>query len=94
MFKVLAAMLAAVGAGYLLRNWKYVKYGGIFVKYVIWLLLFLLGLSVGSDSAIVGSLHTAGLQALVMAVAGMLGAMVAAWVVYKVFYRKDDSSKK
>ena len=43
MFYVLLTMFAGVGAGWLLRKWKPVKYSGAAVTVVIWLLLFLMG---------------------------------------------------
>lgn len=89
MFKVLGIMAAATAAGYLLRRHSAVRRCAGLVRYVIWALLFLLGVSVGADEALVKGLGDVGLKALVMALACLLGAMTAAWAVYRVFFRKE-----
>lgn len=87
MFKVLGAMILSVAVGFLLKDrLPLVKKSGAVIKYIVWLLLFLLGLSVGVNDVILGNLHTVGLKALALAAAGMLGAMLAARFVYDRFF--------
>ena len=74
MFYVLLTMFAGVGAGWLLRKWKPVKYSGAAVTVVIWLLLFLMGAEIGADRELVRNLSSLGLQALVFAAAGICGS--------------------
>ena len=51
--------------------------------WLIWLLLFLLGIEVGGNQQIVASLPTWGVEALVLSVLATLGSCVMAWVLWK-----------
>ena len=58
------------------------------ISYTILLLLFLLGISVGANESIVNNLTTLGGQALLIASAGTLGSVLAAWGVYHFFFKE------
>ena len=60
--------------------------GASFPKY--FLLLFILGVSIGSNSLIVNNLGKFGWQAIVLAVSGVLGSLIAARLVLQLFFRK------
>ena len=51
--------------------------------WLIWLLLFLLGIEVGSNQQIIASLPTLGVEALVLSVLATLGSCGMAWVLWK-----------
>jgi len=51
-------------------------------------LLFLLGISVGANDAIVNNLTTLGGQAFLIALAGTTGSVLAAWGVYHFFFKE------
>lgn len=51
--------------------------------WLIWLLLFLLGIEVGSNQQIIASLPTLGVEALVLSVLATLDSCVMAWVLWK-----------
>lgn len=50
---------------------------------VVWLLLFLLGMEVGTDQRIAEGMAVLGLQGLVIALAATGGSCVAAWLLWK-----------
>ena len=58
------------------------------ISYTILLLLFLLGISVGANDAIVNNLTTLGGQAFLIALAGTTGSVLAAWGVYHFFFKE------
>ena len=58
------------------------------ISYTILLLLFLLGISVGANDAIVNNLTTLGGQAFLIALAGTTGSVLAAWGVYRFFFKE------
>lgn len=91
MFYVLLTMFAGVGAGWLLRKWRPVKYSGAAVTVVIWLLLFLMGAEIGADRELVRNLSSLGLQALVFAAAGICGSVAASVILYRMLSRKGRS---
>ena len=54
----------------------------------IFLLLFILGVSIGSNSLIVNNLGKFGWQAIILAVSGVLGSLLAARLVLQLFFKK------
>ena len=56
---------------------------GRIVTWLIWLLLFLLGIEVGSNEMIVRSLPTLGVEALLLSSAATLGCCVLAWMLWR-----------
>ena len=58
------------------------------ISLTIFLLLFILGVSIGSNSLIVNNLGKFGWQAIVLAVSGVLGSLIAARLVLQLFFRK------
>lgn len=80
-------MLAGIGTGYLLRRRMKIRVQGV-ITVLIWVLLFILGVEVGGDERIIGALHTLGAEALLLAVAGTLGSVVAAWLLWRQVRRK------
>lgn len=60
------------------------RWQGRIVTWLIWLLLFLLGIEVGSNEMIVRSLPTLGVEALLLSTAATLGCCVLAWALWRV----------
>lgn len=60
------------------------RWQGRIVTWLIWLLLFLLGIKVGSNEMIVRSLPTLGVEALLLSSAATLGCCVLAWMLWIV----------
>lgn len=60
------------------------RWQGRIVTWLIWLLLFLLGIEVGSNEMIVRSLPTLGVEALLLSLAATLGCCVLAWMLWRV----------
>lgn len=60
------------------------RWQGRIVTWLIWLLLFLLGIEVGSNEMIVRSLPTLGVEALLLSSAATLGCCVLAWMLSRV----------
>lgn len=56
---------------------------GRIVTWLIWLLLFLLGIEVGSNEMIVRSLPTLGVEALLLSSAATLSCCVLAWMLWR-----------
>lgn len=85
MFTVIGLMLTGMLLGYLLRKWN-MKRIHLIITLLIWLLLFILGIEVGSNERIIKGLHTIGLDALVLTLGGTLGSVIAAWILWKILY--------
>lgn len=88
MFTVIGIMFGGIAVGYLFRRVEWLQRIGTPISYTILLLLFLLGISVGSNEAIISQLSRLGGQALLIAVATTTGSVLAAWGVYQLFFKE------
>lgn len=92
MFIVITIMFAGIGLGYLLRRVEALHAIGRPITWTIYLLLFLLGVTVGGNPEIVNNLATLGGEALLLAAAATLGSVLAAAGVYHCFFRERRRS--
>lgn len=88
MFIVIGIMFGGIAVGYFLRKVEFLQKIGKPISYTILLLLFLLGISVGGNEAIVTNLVSLGGQAFLLAFAGTVGSVLAAWGVYHLFFKE------
>lgn len=72
------------------------RWQGRIVTWLIWLLLFLLGIEVGSNEIIVRSLPTLGVEALLLSSAATLSCCVLAWILWRVLKNNtvQENAKK
>lgn len=91
MFVPITIMLIAAVAGFLLRKVEVVHRCGSAIKYMVWFLLFVLGLSAGMNDDIVYGFAQVGLVAFIFSFFGMAGAMIAAWAVYRLFFKSRET---
>lgn len=89
MLTVVGIMAAGMVVGYLIRNYKkWVKLNDRLTMWAIYLLLFLLGISIGSNKTIINNLGNLGLTALLITVFSILGSVLVAWVGYRIFFKR------
>lgn len=80
MFVVILFIFLGILAGYGFRKrGKKLAWQGRIVTWLIWLLLFLLGIEVGGNERIIAALPTLGVEALVLSVSATLGCCLLAW---------------
>ena len=81
MLIIVSIMLCGITLGYLLRG---KPMGAIYkiITVLIWALLFLLGIEVGSNPKIIGGLQTLGVEALLLTIGGSIGSVLAAWALW------------
>lgn len=89
MFKVIGIMFAGILVGYMLRKQSFIHYTGTLISIAIFLLLFLLGIAVGTNKQIVNNLSVLGLQAFAISSAAVLGSVICAWMVYRFIYKRE-----
>ena len=87
MFTIIGLMLTGMLLGYLLRKRDLKKIHQI-ITLLIWLLLFILGIEVGSNEQIIKGLHTIGLEAVILTLGGTLGSVIAAWALWRSLYKR------
>ena len=89
MFIVILFIFLGIALGYTLRTRLASKVGvigalnGRITTWLIWLLLFMLGLEVGSNKQLIAALPTLGVEAMVLSGSATLGSCVLAWALWK-----------
>ena len=83
-------MLCGIAMGYLLRN-KNTRIVSRIITVLIWLLLFLLGIEVGSNPRIVMGMQTLGIEALLLTIGGAVCTIIFSWLLWKYVSRKEAS---
>lgn len=91
MIEVLIIMFTGILVGYLFRNrYEIIKCAEPLLNYSIYLLLFLIGISVGLNKLIVNKLDTIGIQAFVITVFAIVGSCVASYFCYRLFFKNKE----
>lgn len=91
MLTVFAILLVGIGTGRLLVGRRLALVRPL-ITAIIWALLFLLGVEVGADPAVVGGLATLGVTAFVIFALSVAGSILAAWGLWRWISRRTDSS--
>ena len=78
MFKIISIMFVGLGAGYLLRDLKLMRKTEKTIPLTVFAMLFILGISVGSNNLIVSNLGRFSGQAALLACFSVLGSIIAA----------------
>ncbi|MBN2173939.1 MAG: LysO family transporter [Bacteroidales bacterium] len=91
MLIVLGLMTIGIIAGFAVRNFgKIVRAVEPLINAAIFILLFLLGVSVGANKTIINNLDTLGTQAILLAFGAVFGSIVVAFFTYKFFFKPKE----
>ena len=87
-------MLSGVLIGYILRNIRDITalISKIYI-YIIFLLLFVMCLSVGSNPHVIQGLGTLGLLGIAISVVSIAGSVFLSWIVYRHLFKNDDDQR-
>ena len=80
MFRIVLLLFAGIGAGYLLRNWSFVARLERGVSLAVWALLFVFGVTIGSNRELIANFGRFGWQAAVIACLGVAGSFAVVFV--------------
>ncbi len=84
---ILILMLAGILLGLALgKNPIILKINEKLLNVAIYILLLLLGISVGSNDKIIDNLYNIGLQALIITIGAIAGSVAFCWIIYKTFF--------
>lgn len=67
---------------------KFLKLTSYLTNWAIYLLLFLLGISVGANEKIIANFDKIGFQAISLTLFAVGGSILFSWAVYHIFFRK------
>lgn len=91
MIGVLTTMIAGIITGVLIhRKDHLIKINDRLITVAIYVLLFLLGVSVGLNKTIVQNIGKLGYQALVITTGAVAGSVLISWLVYKIFFQEKQ----
>ena len=91
MFTIISIMFTGIVIGYLLRDLRFLQKVEKSISLTIFLLLFVLGLSIGSNSLIINNIGKFGWQAIVLATLSILGSLLASFLVFHLFFKKGGN---
>lgn len=92
MITVLLLMVAGILAGWWLGKFPLVmKINDKLISWAIYLLLFLLGISVGTNKTVMQSLDSIGFQALLLTIGALAGSIAMGWIIYRAFFHLNNN---
>jgi uncharacterized membrane protein YbjE (DUF340 family) len=95
MLTILSFLILGIGIGFIGRRWAAVlALADKVTNGAVYLLLFLLGVSVGLNKTVMSGLVNLGLQALLLSSGAVLGSVLASMLVYNYFFRPAETYEK
>ena len=92
MITVLMIMVAGILTGFAINRFPLaIKINDKLISWAIYVLLFLLGISVGLNKTIIQNLDKIGVQALIITVGAISGSVLALWILYRVLFREEQN---
>lgn len=88
---VIALFAIGIAIGWLLRHKEKARKGvDAAVTWAVYLLLFLLGISVGINKDIINNFTRIGYQAFWLTFGAVAGSVLLAWLVYHFFFKTNS----
>ena len=87
-------MFLGIAIGYLVRKARWVQAVGTTTMITIVALLFVLGGEIGANEMVMHNLVGLGGEALIIAVAATIGSLVAARIIYKLFFKMKGDDER
>lgn len=88
MLAIILVLFAGIIIGYFFRK-KDTSFLSMITTVFIWLLLFFLGISVGSNDALLNNILVLGWDAWVITFGALLGSLLLSKLVYIKFFKND-----
>lgn len=86
---IIGAMIVGALAGWLLRK-KKLSFISPVTMILVCLLLFVLGIEIGSNKQAINELGTLGLPTVVITLAAMAGSILMGWLLWKIMTRRNN----
>jgi len=85
---ILIVLTAGIILGFLMRKHeRMIRTADRIMNWTIYLLLFLLGISVGVNETIISNIHTIGVRALVLTAVAIVGSVIVSYIVSRFLFR-------
>jgi uncharacterized membrane protein YbjE (DUF340 family) len=91
MTEILIIMLAGIFIGFLFKKKRsLINAADQLAGLSIYLLLFLLGLSIGNNEIIIKNFARIGLTSVILTISGITGSVFFSYITYKYFFMSDE----
>ena len=91
MITVLLVMLAGIAIGFVIKRFpKAIRVNDKLISWAIYLLLLLLGISVGSNQTIIQNLDKIGVQAAIITLGAISGSVLSLWLIYRLYFQTEQ----
>jgi len=91
MTEILIIMLAGILIGFIFKKKRtLITASDKLAGWSIYLLLFLLGLSIGNNEIIINNFARIGLTSILLTLSGVSGSVFFAFIAYKYFFQKNE----
>lgn len=90
MLKIIGILIIGVGIGFFLRQHLSLSLISKLIMWLIYALLLILGIAVGSNDTIMSNLGTIGLKGAVIALAAVVGSLLMSKLLYHLLYKKHE----
>jgi len=91
MMEVLVIMFSGIVIGFILRKKRYaIMLFDKLTSLSIYLLLFLLGLSIGGNELIINQFAQIGISAILLSLSGISGSVILSYFAYEFFKREEQ----
>lgn len=93
MTEILVLMTTGIVIGYIFKNKTgFIRIIEKLTGYSIFLLLFLLGMSVGANEQVISGFGKIGVNALILSLSGTAGSILLSVIVFSLFFKKGKIS--
>lgn len=87
MFVFISIMICGAVLGYFMRNKESISKVGNIIYIIVCLLLYMLGVSIGSNKLLIENFSTFCYQAAFIAFMSLTGSILASWLVFNKFFK-------
>jgi uncharacterized membrane protein YbjE (DUF340 family) len=90
MITVLVVMLAGILIGFTISRFpSLIKANDKLISWAIYLLLLLLGISVGLNKTIIQNLDKIGIEAAIITIGAIAGSVLTLWLIYRMYFYSE-----
>ena len=91
MVEILIIMFSGIVLGFIFRKRRtLITAADKLAGWSIYLLLFLLGLSIGNNELIITNFAQIGFNSIMLTLSGISGSVILSFFAYKFFFKKDE----
>lgn len=91
MSEILIIMSSGIITGYIFRKKRtFITFADKLAGWSVYLLLFLLGLSVGNNDQVINNFPVIGFNSIIITFSGISGSIILSFILYKLFFKKSE----